>query len=143
MSYLLPAGILAVVNERKLKEMFEIEGDGSFPTTKLQEVINAVESQVHAELGATYVIPITGSQSIEIVKGIELSLVSEALYTYGEDGAIPERITKMGERGRAILSQYAGDPLVNSGKPSKYLPDAVRHAKSSVVVEEAMSYKGA
>lgn len=140
-SFIAPPEILAVVDEAKLKQMFGLDGDGSFPTTKLQQIIDAAELQMKAELGGVYRLPITGAQSLEILKGISLSLSCEALYTFNADGTIPERITKMGERGRALLSQYCGDP-VNGGKPTKYLPDAALLGSVAIATPDAMSYAG-
>jgi hypothetical protein len=141
-SFVAPSEVLAVVDEAKLKTLFGIEDGGSFPTVKLQAFIDGIELTMKSELGGVYKLPITGAQSLEILKGISLCINAEALYSFHSDGTIPDRIKEMGERGRALMKQYCGDQLVKDGKPTKYLPDATTQGTVSMKTPDAMSYKG-
>jgi hypothetical protein len=142
-SYCTPSEIYAVVDQDKLKKMFRLEDDGSFPQAKVQSFIDTAELMLmKPRLGMHYTLPITGAQSLEILKGISLGLTVEALYVFAMDGNVPDRIKEMGETGRAIIKMYCGDPLTKEGKPTALLPDAPRHLKIATSVPDALDLGG-
>jgi phage gp36-like protein len=108
----------------KLVKLIDPKADGG----QLQEEfvdaqIVMVSAFINSALGTQYTVPITGEQSLLVLKGICIPLVREAIYGFASEKEIPEHIKATAEYARAELARYSDVPEGKT-KPTKSLPDA-------------------
>jgi phage gp36-like protein len=112
------ADISPVVSADKIEKMLEEQGNGSVSKATIENFIEYADNKINTALGGIYVVPITGAQSLLILKGISVALTVESLYNFNEDGKVPDRIKQEADQAREELTAY--------GIRDKWLPDAIR-----------------
>lgn len=100
--------------------------DDPLDATLIDPYIISSGSEIDTAFGGTYRVPITGEQSLIIVKGIAIGIALARLYEPNSDGNIPQRIRDDMDHARQHLKDYGGS---EGQQPIKWLPDAPRQTK--------------
>lgn len=111
--------ILPLINQDKVKRYLDLDDGGTIDEKIIEPYIRAAGYEIDTVLGAFYRVPITGEQSLLIIKGLCIGLTLGQLYGPNTDGNVPERIRTKVERAQTLLDEYGTDP-------KKFLSDAPR-----------------
>lgn len=109
-----PEGVAKLVNPK---------GEGQLSTEFVNAQITMISAFMDSTLATQYLIPITGAQSLLVLKGIAIPLVREAIYGFSSQKELPKYIVASANTAREELNRYT-DVADGRTKPSKTLPDA-------------------
>lgn len=133
--YCSAADILPLLDQDRVKRLLGVDDEnGRISDEHIAPFITAAQDEINAGLGSYYVLPISGAQSLMIIKGIAVGLTLGMIYEpsavgmmylAGAEGVVPERIKSRIARARLMLDTYAGvmgtRGVIN---PLRSLPDA-------------------
>lgn len=133
------------MDKDKARRLLDIDDNKIIDSRVIDPYIAAASAKIDSLLGAYYVIPITGPQSLAICKGICIGMVMGFIYLPNTDGNLPQRIQDEISRANEMLDQYG--KWQATGKtdiifaPVQFLPDAPTHQKPVTrTTNKAMDY---
>lgn len=140
--YCLPSDVSLTIDQEKAKHLLGIDHDGDMTDDELSPYIEAASNEINSALGPWYVIPITGTQSLMILKDICVGLALSFIYLSNEDEALPikirQKIIRANETldlyGKGVKFEVKDNVMV---RPLQYLPDAPSNQKAGVIASNA------
>lgn len=129
MNYCATSDILPLIDKDKTARLLGLENVSDLTDRIITPYIAAASLEIDSVLGAFYVIPVSGTQSLLILKGIAVGLVLGMMYLPNTDGNLPERIKTRIQRSQDLLDSYGAVTVTSktqggTATPTKFLPDA-------------------
>ncbi len=127
-AYCSPDDIEPVIPRDRLASLVGIDNAGSGGseyTGAIQRYITMASNEIESVLGSLYTLPITGAQSLLMLKNICAVLAAGYIYQMNTSVTISEEMQKLVDAQRKLLNTYGDGGCSKDGQwVSKSLPDA-------------------